>query len=53
MTSAKNVVLTAIKFKGTAQVRAEAADLADNLFCSKPYVLGLCRKVDAGKIILS
>jgi len=50
MTSAKNVVLTAIKFKGIEQARQEAATLADGLLCSKAYVLNIIRKVEKGNI---
>lgn len=53
MTTAKTVILTAIKNKGTNEVRSCAAQLADDLFCSKPYVLNICRKVETNKIIIS
>lgn len=50
MTSAKTVILTAIANKGAAAVRANAADLADDLFCSKAHVLNICKKVENEQI---
>jgi predicted transcriptional regulator YheO len=50
MTSAKQVILTAIHNKGTAQVRREANILADGCLCSRAYVLNLIRQVEKGDI---
>lgn len=50
MVSAKNVILTAIKFKGTEQVKKESKSLADNLLCSQAYVMKIVKSVEAGKI---
>ena len=50
MASAKNVILTAISFKGTTQVRNEAKDLADSALCSEKYVKSVVRKVENGTI---
>lgn len=52
MTTSKDVILTAINFKGTEQVRREAKDLADSLFCSESYVMSIVRKVEKGQIII-
>lgn len=52
MTSAKQVILTAIHFKGTEQVKATAAELADSCLCSVQHVLRLVRQAEAGKIVL-
>ena len=52
MASAKQVILTAIHFKGTEQVKATAVELADNCLCSVQYVLRLVRQVEAGKITI-
>lgn len=50
MTSAKDVILTSIKFKGLKHVRSIAGPLSEDLFCSRGYVLSVCRKVETGKI---
>ncbi len=52
MTSAKQVILTAINFKGIAQVKTEAATLAENLMCSTSYVNSIIKKVETGKITI-
>ena len=50
MASAKNVILTAISFKGTTKVKNEAKELADNALCSERYVKRIVRKVENGTI---
>ena len=50
MTTNKDVILTAIHFKGAEQVRNEAAKLADDLLCSVGYVMQIVRKVEKGQI---
>jgi hypothetical protein len=50
MITNKEVILTAIHFKGSQQVKAEAAKLADDLLCSVGYVLQIVRKVEKGQI---
>ncbi len=52
MTSAKSVVLTALKNKEVKLVKKEAGELADNIFCSKSYVLSIIRKVEKGNIVI-
>lgn len=49
-TSVKDVILTAIHFKGVERVRKEAKDLAESLFCSEVYVKNIIRQVENGKI---
>jgi hypothetical protein len=50
MITNKEVILTAIHCKGSQQVKAEAAKLADDLLCSVGYVLQIVRKVEKGQI---
>lgn len=50
MASAKNVILTAISFKGTDHVKKNAKELADNALCSEQYVKRIIRKVENGTI---
>jgi hypothetical protein len=50
MITNKEVILTAIHCKGSQQVKAEAAKLADDLLCSVGYVLQIVRKVEKGEI---
>jgi hypothetical protein len=52
MTTSKNVILTAIGFKGIEQVKKEAKELADNLLCSEGYVKNIIRKVEKNQIIM-
>jgi predicted transcriptional regulator YheO len=52
MTTAKNVILTAINFKGIDQVKSEASKLAENLFCSESYVKNIIRQVEKGQIVI-
>ena len=48
----KDIVLTAIKHKGTVQVRAEAQAIADECFAKKASVLAWVRKVENGEIVV-
>lgn len=50
MTTAKNVILTAINFKGIERVKAEAKELAENLFCTVAYVKSIIAKVEKNEI---
>ena len=50
MTSAKQVILTAINFKGIEQVKAEAKQLAENCLCSEGYVMSIIRKVEKNQL---
>ncbi|MBN8860887.1 MAG: hypothetical protein J0H29_21025 [Sphingobacteriales bacterium] len=52
MTSEKQVILTAINFKGVEQVKREAKELAEKLFCSEQHVLNIIRKVEKQQIIV-
>lgn len=52
MTTAKNVILTAINFKGINQVKAEAKQLAENLLCSEGYVMQVIAKVEKSQILI-
>ena len=52
MTTCKNVILTAVNFKGINQAKAEAAQLADGLCCSVSYVLSVIRQVEKGQIVI-
>jgi MarR-like DNA-binding transcriptional regulator SgrR of sgrS sRNA len=53
MATSRNVILTAILFKGINQVKKEAKALADNLFCSEKYVKSIIREVEKNKITIS
>lgn len=48
--SAKNVILSAIHFKGIEQVKAEAKELAEGSLCSVGYVKSIVRQVEKGII---
>ena len=50
--TAKNVILTAINFKGIDQVKREAQELAVGCICSVSYVRNIIRKVEKGEIII-
>lgn len=52
MTTSKNVILTAINFKGIDQVKKEAKELADNLLCSESYVKNIIRQVEKNQIVI-
>ena len=52
MTTSKNVILTAINFKGIAQVKIEAKELAYKCMCSESYVKSIIKQVESGKIII-
>lgn len=52
MTTAKNVILTAINFKGVEQVKKESKQLAENALCSEAYVKRIVSEVEAGKITI-
>lgn len=49
----KEIVLTAIRFKGIAQVRIEAQRIADDCFAKKQSVLSWVRKVERGDIVIN
>ena len=48
----KDIVLTAIKYKGTDQVRKEAQSIADDCFATKGSVLNWVRKVEKGEVVI-
>jgi hypothetical protein len=48
----KDIVLTAIKNKGTEKVRSEAQDIANECFATKGAVLNWVRKVEKGEILI-
>lgn len=48
--SAKDVILTAIYFKGCDKIKNEALELANECLCSKKYVLSIVNKVKKGEI---
>ena len=48
----KEIVLTACANKGTAVVRKEAQQIADECFASKSSVLNWVRKVERGEVIV-
>lgn len=50
--SAKNVILTAIHFKGLEQVKKEAKTLAEQSICSESYVKSIISKVKKDEIII-
>jgi len=50
--TAKNVILTAIHFKGVEQVKKEAKELAEKLLCSESHVLNIIRKVEKSNIVI-
>lgn len=52
MTTAKQVILTAINFKGIAQVKSEAKQLSESLLCSEAYVNSLIKKVEKSQIVI-
>lgn len=52
MTTAKNVILTAINFKGIEQVKTEVKQLADSLLCSEDYVKSIIKKVEKSNIVI-
>jgi MarR-like DNA-binding transcriptional regulator SgrR of sgrS sRNA len=52
MATVKNVILTAIHFKGIDQVKKEVKELAESLFCSENYIKNIIKKVEAEKIII-
>ena len=52
MPSAKQVVLTAIHFKGVDQVKKEVKALAEGLFCTESHVRAIINKVQKEEIII-
>lgn len=53
MTSAKTVILTAIKMQGIGGVLCNTKKLADDCLCSETYVKSIIRDVKTGKIVIS
>lgn len=49
-TTVKDIILTAIHFKGIEQVKKEAEQLAEKSICSVSYVRSIIRKVENGEI---
>lgn len=50
---AKDVILTAIYFKGIEQVKRESVELAEKTLCSVSYVKSIVRQVESGKIVVN
>jgi hypothetical protein len=48
----KNVILTAINFKGIDQVKKEVKELSENCLCSESYIKDIIRKVEKSQIII-
>jgi DNA-binding MarR family transcriptional regulator len=48
--TAKNVILTAIHFKGIDRVKNEAKELAENCLCSESYVKSIIKKIEKQKL---
>ena len=48
----KNVILTAINFKGIEQVKTEVKELAGKCLCSESYIKSIIRKVEKNQIII-
>lgn len=53
MTTAKSVILTAIKFKGLEQVKQDAKELSESSCCTEQYVRSIIRNVERSQIIIS
>jgi hypothetical protein len=51
--SAKEVILTAIHFKGVEQVKKELKTIAENSLCSEAYVKSIIKKVETSKILVN
>lgn len=49
----KQVILTAIHFKGIEQVKREAVKLSEDCLCSLSYINSIIRKVEKEKIIIA
>ena len=49
---AQDVILTAINFKGSEQVKKEAKDLAEKTLCSEAYVKNIVRKIEKGELVI-
>lgn len=52
MTTSKNVILTAINFKGIEQVKKEAKELAEKCLCSESYIKSIIRQVEKNQIVI-
>ncbi len=50
MTTVKDIILTAIYYKGIAQVKKEANELAEKCMVSVKYIKSIIRKVEKGQI---
>lgn len=51
--NARDVILTAIHFKGTEKVRKESKKLAEDALCSQGYVLNIVRQVEKGQLTIA
>ncbi len=49
----KDIVLTAIKFKGIEAVKKEAQQIADDCFAKKQSVMAWIRKVEKGEVVIN
>lgn len=48
----KDIVLTAIYFKGIEQVKKETKVLAEKSLCSESYIKNIIKKVEKGQILI-
>lgn len=48
----KNVILTAINFKGIEQVKKEVKELAEGCLCSESYIKSIIRQVEKNQIVI-
>jgi DNA-binding MarR family transcriptional regulator len=48
----KQVILTAIYFKGIQQVKNEVKELAEKCLCSESYVKSIIKRVEKNEIII-
>ena len=48
----KQIVLTAIHFKGLEQVKKEVKELAEKSLCSESYIKNIIKKVENNQIII-
>jgi hypothetical protein len=48
----KQIVLTAIHFKGLEQVKKEVKELAEKSLCSESYIKSIIKKVENNQIII-
>ena len=52
MTSIKDIVLTAIYYKGIEQVKKEAKQIAESALTSVSYINSIIKQVETDKLII-